>query len=307
MKKHIFIVFTVFLLLSGRSLSAFDLQAQFKEGARHVLAQMAPQVSAAELGQLPQGFEIIEGKTFRGFKIQQGKLEMRVHTWTDETGLLDNYKLAEEEGQKIVAAVNGTFYHSRGVLGSLVSDGSIPACIRQSPGKLSRCFVASFRGEKNRQTWYLGETSLAGSELLRLGFKERGWFNVPQVLASQCDNLIGGGGWILRERKDVHMEAYERQRFRFAKADQNSRKTVIAQDSERNLYFLVFETGNTFYNVARTLVREPVFEKVREAIFLDGGSSSAIVVKGKYLVPPLYVADRARFSCIQILIPEMIW
>ncbi|PKL42092.1 MAG: hypothetical protein CVV41_15035 [Candidatus Riflebacteria bacterium HGW-Riflebacteria-1] len=307
MKK---IIITLFAIMCGAGclpVHGFDLQAQLKESARQAFARMTQPVSVAELGQLPAGFEIIEGTTFRGFKIKQGKLEMRVHTWTDQTGLLDNYKRAEEQGYKVVAAVNGTFYSSRSVLGSIVSDGGIPAGLRQSPGRLSRCFVASFRGEKNVQSWYLGETSLTGGELLRLGFKERGWFNVPQVLSGHCDNLIGGGGWILRDRKDVHMEAYERQRFRFAKADQNSRKTVIAQDSERNLYFLVFETGNTFYKVARTLVREPVFAKVRDAIFLDGGSSSAIVVKGKYLVAPLYMADRARFSCIQILIPEMIW
>ena len=307
MKNIILAVFAILCVTTGSPLHGFDLQAQFKESARQAFARMTKQVSVAELGKLPEGLEIIEGATYRGLRIHQGKLEMRVHTWTDETGLLDNYKLAEEKGQKIVAAVNGTFYHSRGILGSIVSEGSIPARVRQSPGTLSRSFVASFRGEKNRQTWYLGETSLSGNELLRLGFKERGWFNVPQVLASHCDNLVGGGGWILRDRKDVHMEAYERQRFRFAKADQSSRKTVVAQDTERNLYFLVFETGNTFHQVARTLVKEPVFAKVREAIFLDGGSSSAIVVKGKYLVAPLYMADRARFSCIQILIPEMVW
>lgn len=206
MKNSILAVFAIMYVVTCLPLHGFDLQAQFKESARQAFSMMTRQVSVAELGKLPEGFEIIEGATFRGFKIKQGKLEMRVHTWTDQTGLLDNYKLAEEEGQKIVAAVNGTFYHSRGVLGSIVSDGNIPACIRQSPGKLSRSFVASFRGEKNRQTWYLGETSLTGNELLRLGFKERGWFNVPQVLASRCDNLVGGGGWILRDRKDVHMK-----------------------------------------------------------------------------------------------------
>ncbi|KAF1083494.1 MAG: hypothetical protein GQF41_0272 [Candidatus Rifleibacterium amylolyticum] len=307
MQQRTFIVVLFFYLLSIRALPAFDLGIEVKEGARKLLSQMSQQVSAAELGTLPVGFEVVEGATYRGFKIHQGKLEIRVHTWNDDTGLLENYQRSQEEGARIVAAVNGTFFSSRGVLGSVVSDGGIPADIYQSPGQLSRCFVASFRGDKDRQTWYLGETSLAGGNLLGLGFKERGWFNIPSVFASHCDNLLGGGGWILRERKDVHMEAYERQRFRFSKADQKSRKTVIAQDSERNLYFLVFETGNTFHMVARTLVKDKVFARVREAIFLDGGSSSAIVVKGKYLVPPLYMVDRARFTCIQILVPDLTW
>ncbi len=307
MKLLTSLFFLILYLLSGSVAHAFDLQSTLKEGAREAIARLSQPANTAELGQLPPGFEIIAGDSYRGFKIQQGKLEIRVHTWNDDTGLLDNYRRSEEEGAKIVAAVNGTFYMSRGVLASVVSDGGIPADLYQSPGKLSRCFVASFRGDKNRQTWYLGETSLTGGELLGYGFKERGWFNIPSVFASHCDNLLGGGGWILRERKDVHMEAYERQRFRFPKADQKSRKTVIAQDSDRNLYFLVFETGNTFHMVARTLVKDQNFAKVREAIFLDGGSSSAIVVKGKYLVLPLYMVDRARFSCIQILIPDLTW
>lgn len=307
MKKIILIIVMILSLDPGVSLYGYDLQAELKEGARQMMVQLTQQIPAEQFGQLPEGFELIEGPDYRGFKIKQGKLEMRVHTWPDATGLMENYKRAEEDGLKIVAAVNGTFYSSRGVLGSVVSDSSIPAGLHQAPGKLSRCFVASFRGDKNRQTWYLGETSLVGGELLRLGFKERGWFNVPGVFASHCDNLLGGGGWILRGGKYVHHEAYERQRFRFRKADQKSRKTIIAQDSERSLYFLVFETGNTFYQVAQTLVKEPRFEKVRDAIFIDGGSSSAMVVKGKYLVPPLYMVDRARYTCIQILVPELSW
>ncbi len=306
-QRTLIIIFIVLCTLSQATLSAFNLKGQLKEGARQVLAQISQPISVEELGPLPTGFEIIEGANFRGFKIHQGKLEIRVHTWSDESGLLDNYRRNEEAGANIVAAVNGAFYCSRGVLGSVVSDGTLPPGLYQSPGKLSRCFVASFRGDKNRQTWYLGETSLVGDKLLTLGFKEHGWFNVPSIFARHCDNLLGGGGWILRDREDVHMEAYERQRFRFAKADQNSRKTVIAQDSERNLYFLVFETGNTFHQVARTFVKEPVFALVREAIFLDGGSSSTVVVKGKYLVPPLYMVDRARFTSIEILVPEFVW
>lgn len=307
MKQRRLIAVILAVIFFSSAVNAYDLQGRLKEGARQVLAQMAQPAAVAELGDLPAGFTVINGKNYRGFKIEQGKFEIRVHTWTDDTGLLDNYQRSEDAGLSIVAAVNGTFYCERGVLGPVISDGGVPVDLYQSPGKLSRSFLASFRGDKDRQTWYLGETSLFGAELLRLGFKERGWFNVPNIFASHCDNLIGGGGWILRERKDVHMDAYSRQRFRFPRAEQTSRKTVIAQDSDRSLYFLVFETGLSFHQVARTFVKDKVFSKVREAIFLDGGSSSAIVVKGKYLVPPLYMVDRARFSCIQILIPELTW
>jgi len=29
--------------------------------------------------------------------------------------------------------------------------------------------------------------------------------------------------------------------------------------------------------------------------------------KGKQLVPPLYMVDRARYACIQILVPKLSW
>lgn len=287
--------------------SGLELKTELKGGLRKIFSQLSEKISSEDFGRLPEGLEIIEGKGFRGIKITQGKLEIRVHTWADETGLLDNYRLARESGLEIVAAINGSFYSSRGVLGQVVADGKLPANVRQIPGLLSRCFIASFRAMKNRQFWYLGETSLQEGDLVRFAFKEKAWFNVPEIYDGVIDNLLGGGGWILRCRKDVHMEAYDRQRFRFRNEDQTSRKTVVAQDSDRNLYFLVFEDGFTFHMVARALAKEEVFAKVRDAFFLDGGSSSAIVLKDKYLVPPLYLIDKARFSCIQILVPATTW
>lgn len=306
-KIEVFFLMAFFVGFSLTS-SAFEISpGNLKAGIRKVLSQVVEKPPVESFGRLPEGLTIIEGKGYRGLKAVQGKLELRVHTWSDDTGLLENYKLAKESGMEIVAAVNGTFYSSRGILGQAVSDGALPHGIQLVPGLLSRCFLATFRAAKGRQFWYLGETSLQPSEVVRFSFKEKAWFNVPEIYDGTIDNLIGGGGWIMRNRKDVHMESYERQRFRFRKEDQTARKTVIAQDSERNLYFIVFEDGFTFHMVARTFAKEEVFAHVREAVFLDGGSSSAIVLKDKYLVPPLYMLDRARFSCIQIIVPPTTW
>lgn len=307
MTRKIYYIATLIALMIISPCYGFELKAGLKGGLRKVLSQLTEKPTPESFGELPNGLEIIEGKGYRGIKISQGKLELRVDTWPDDIGLLDNYKSAKESGLEIVAAINGTFYSSRGILGPVVSDGCLPQNVKQYPGQLSRCFLSTFRAVKNRQFWYLGETSLRDNDLTRFSFKEKAWFNVPEIYDGSIDNLLGGGGWILRSREDVHMEAYERQRFRFRKEDQVSRKTVIAQDSERNLYFLVFEDGFTFHMVARTLVKDEVFAKVRDAFFLDGGSSSTIVVKEKYLVAPLYLIDKARFSCIQVLVPAITW
>lgn len=307
LKNRIVVLMAIFVGLSLSS-GAFEISpGNLKVGIRKVLSQVVEKPPVESFGRLPEGLTIIEGKGYRGFKVVQGKLELRVHTWSDDTGLLENYKLAKESGLEIIAAVNGTFYSSRGILGQAVSDGALPHGIQLIPGLLSRCFLATFRAAKGRQFWYLGETSLQPADTVRFSFKEKAWFNVPEIYDGTIDNLIGGGGWIMRNRKDVHMEAYDRQRFRFRKEDQTARKTVVAQDSERNLYFIVFEDGFTFHMVARTFAKEEAFANVREAIFLDGGSSSAIVLKDKYLVPPLYMLDRARFSCIQIIVPPTTW
>jgi hypothetical protein len=304
--NNIFLLFCL-VICQPFAASAFEINGELKAGLRKVFSQLTEQTKTEEFGRLPQGIEIIEGPGFRGLKVIQGKMELRVHTWPEDHGLMDAFNKAKEGGMEIIAAVNGTFYSSRGILGQVVSDGKLPANVRQIPGKLSRCFIATFRAMEGRQFWYLGETSLQDNDLIRFSFKENAWFNVPEIYDGTIDNLVGGGGWILRGRKDIHMEAYDRQRFRFRREDQTSRKTVIAQDCDRNLYFVVFETGHNFHMVARTLAKEEVFSKVKDAFFVDGGSSSSIVLKGKYLVAPLYLVDKARFSCIQIFAAPSPW
>ena len=284
-----------------------EAKVHIKAGLRQIFGQVSKSFDENDFGKLPDGIEIINVPGCRGLKITQGKVEIRVDTWTDDKGLLERFKESRElYGRNLIAAINGSFYSSRGVLGPLVSDGTLPPGIKQIPGSLSRCFLASFRATKNRQYWYLGETSVKGGELLRYAFKDTGWFNVPDIFG-RIDNLIGGGGWVLRSRHDVHRESYERQRFLFRREDQTSRHTIIAQDSDRNLYLLVFEEGLNLHKIARTLVKEPVFEKVQDAIFIDGGSSSTIVLKERYLVSPLYVIDKARFSAIQVFVLDAKW
>ncbi|MBR4569876.1 MAG: phosphodiester glycosidase family protein [Candidatus Riflebacteria bacterium] len=283
-----------------------NLKVELKGGVRRLFENMNKNIPAKEFGELPEGLSIVEGNGFRGIKITQGLLEFRAYTWLDNTGLLENYNRCLEDGDSIVAAINGSFYSERGVLGQVIQDSQIPR-VRQIPGRLSRCFVCAYRGAKNAQYWYIGETSLSSMELMTPHNKEMVWFNGAADSNVRCDNLLGGGGWILRDRKDVHWEAVERQFFRFRIEDQTSRKTVVAQDSDRNLYFIVFEAGFSLHQVAREFVKNNIFKDVQEVIFLDGGSSSCIVLKGKYLVAPLYMVDKARFSCIQILKPALIW
>lgn len=282
------------------------LKVDLKSGVRKIFETMNKNLPREDFGVLPDGLEIIEGNGFRGIKITPVVLEFRTYTWYGDTGLLDNYNLCKEGGDDIVAAVNGTFYSERGALGQLITDGNV-SNMRQFSGRLSRCFLAAFRGAKDSQYWYLGETALNANELVVHHEKEMMWFNGPADATVRPDQLIGGGGWILRNRKDVHQEAVDRQFFRFRAEDQTSRKTVIAQDSDRNIMFLVFEAGFSLHQIAREFVKNEKFSKVQDAIFLDGGSSSCIVLKGKYLVAPLYMVDKARCSCIQVLRPQMIW
>lgn len=282
------------------------LKTNVKTGIRSFFENVNKNLSIEDFGELPAGITIIDGEGFRGIKITQGLLEIRAYTWSDDSGLLDNFKKCKNEGDDIVAAINGTFYSERGALGQIIQDGEIPP-IKQIPARLSRCFVCAYRYAKNVQYWYLGETGLPSYQLMQRHSKDMVWFNGVADSNVKCDTLLGGGGWILKNRKDAHHEAEDRQFFRFRHEDLTSRKTIVAQDSHRNLYFIVFEAGFTFYQVALTLVKNEVFKDVQDAIFLDGGSSSCIVLNGKYLVAPLYLVDKARFSCIQIIKPEIVW
>lgn len=299
----IFVFAFISALCVPAQLDAFSL----KENLRSVFGEISDNFNHHELGNLPEGLQIIVGDGYRGFKIEHGLYEIEVDAWQGAEGLMNRYKEHERKGRPIIAAVNGTFYGSRGPLGQVVSNGSLPTNIKQIPARLSRCFISAFRGEQNIQYWFLGETTISGNDLLRPVFTEKAWFNISGTVFGTIEHLLGGGGWILRNRQDVHREASQRQALRFRREDQKSRQTVIAQDSDRNLYFLVFELGSNLHHIARTFVHQPEFEDVQDAIFLDGGSSSTIIVKGKYFVAPLYLIDRAMFTSIMVMIAPTNW
>lgn len=212
---------------------------------------------------------------------------------------MERYNQVAEEDQNLLFAVNGTFYSSRGILGQVISDGMIPQNIKQMSGTLPRCFLVSFKGIKGAQYWFIGETTITAS-IIKANLFDKVWFNGDNPIGTPIDNLLGGGGWILRDKRDVHNESYDRQRFRFFDEDKTARRTVVAQDIYRNLYFIIFEAGQTLHMIARELVKNPVFQDVKDAFFFDGGASSCMVLKGKYLVSPLYIVDKARFSAIMV-------
>ncbi|NLI78178.1 MAG: phosphodiester glycosidase family protein [Candidatus Riflebacteria bacterium] len=199
-----------------------------------------------------------------------------------------------------LGAINGSFYSTQGVLGQVVIDGDLPRQPRQLPASLSRCFVAEVTGPGGPR-WLLGETAARGQALLAPDFLAGAAMNRPLRPGERLRNLLGGGGWIVREGKDVHMEAYGRQRFRFRKVDQDSRHTVLAMDRDDRLYLLVFETGANLAAVSAALRDPSRFpDGITDAIFLDGGSSSVLVWAGRNLVAPLYLVDKARFSALAV-------
>ncbi len=292
----------ILLFMVGSFAQGADLKTNFKSSVQQAFLSITERPALTEFKDVPNGIELLEGKGYRGLKLIVGSAEITVDTWMDDIGLLERYNQRKEEAEfpeKFVASVNGTFYSSRGVLGQVISDSMVPPWPRQFIASLPRCFLSSFRGLKGYQHWFIGETTLSAISL-KSGIYDNVWFNGESSTGTSMDNLIGGGGWILRGRRDVHKESLERQRFRFRKEDLRARKTVVAQDTDRHLYLIVFEVGSTLHQVARTFVKDETFSKVSEAFFLDGGASSCIVINGKYFVPPLYVVDKARFSAIEI-------
>lgn len=303
-REKIFLFFI--MVLVGNNLFATELKTSLKNTVQQAFLSITGKPPLSKF-KTTSGVELLEGEGYRGLKLTVGYAEIKVDTWTEDIGLLDRFKQRLEDGEeKLVASINGTFYSSRGVLGQIISDGLVPKWPKQFVGSLPRCFLSSFRGLKGNQHWFIGETTVS-SWVLKSSIFDKVWFNGESSTGTAMDNLVGGGGWILRGRRDVHKESLDRQRFRFRNEDLKARKTVVAQDAERFLYLLVFEVGSTLHQVARTFVKDPKFSKVQEAFFLDGGASSCIVINGEYFVPPLYLVDKARFSSIEIHKTDMSW
>ncbi len=182
----------------------------------------------------------------------------------------------------------------------MIINDEVPKQMKLITGKIPRCFLAFLSG-KDGPKWVIGETNRKSGDLRGAKFQGEKT-NRPIAPDDRLENLLGGGGWIVRNRKDVHLEAYNRQNFRFRKVDQDSRHTVIAMDEKDRLYILVFETGANLERVSGMLRKRPELPGIPDAFFLDGGSSSTIVLgNGKYLVPPMYLIDKSRFSAILVL------
>ncbi|HEY9069763.1 MAG TPA: phosphodiester glycosidase family protein [Candidatus Ozemobacteraceae bacterium] len=270
---------------------------------RGLFGELSQAVSIQDVGSLPAGIHPVHQACLSGLVIEPGMAEVVPHAWDGPPGLLDRYREVAGNTPGLVAAINGTFFGTQGVLGQLVIDRKRPRSIRQMPASFSRCFFAILAGPSGTR-WVLGETAVHGDPLCQAEFFTSSRFNRPLQAGECLEHLVGGGGWIVRDGRDVHMEAYGRQKFRFRKADQDSRHTVVAMDRKNRLYLLVAETGNNLERVSAVLRDPAAFESISDAIFFDGGSSSVLIANGKYLVAPLYLVDKARYSALFVRTPR---
>ncbi len=269
----------------------------WKSSVRGFFGELSQAVRVNEIGSLPVGITRIELPGVSGIRVESGMGELVPYSWNGDPGLLERFLKSSESDGNLIAAINGSFFGTQGVLGQLVIDGKRPRGIRQMPASFARCFVAVLRGSAGRR-WVIGETSVHGDTLCLPEFFTSSRFNRSLRADDRLEHLLGGAGWIIRCGKDVHMEAYGRQKFRFRKIDQDSRHSVIAMDEKDRLYLLVFETGSNLERVSDMLRTSPDFDHITEAIFMDGGSSSVLIANGKYLVAPLYLVDKARYTAL---------
>ncbi len=277
-------------------------QDSLKGTVRSWFGALAAAAPAVDPGPLPEGLALMRAPGCQGLRLEAGRFRVAPLVWSEPHGLREEVSRRTASDASLLAAINGTFYSTQGILGQVVLDGRIPDRPRQLPASLSRCCLAVVE-EAGRLRWVLGETAARGSALTgEAGLA--GWRVNRQVApGSRLVHLLGGGGWIVREGRDVHMEAYQRQRFRFRRVDQDSRHTVLAMDGQDRLYLLVFETGANLSRVSAVLRDPEHFPGITDAIFLDGGSSSTLVWRGEYLVAPLYLIDKARFSALGVWTP----
>ncbi|HNV68979.1 MAG TPA: hypothetical protein PKO06_04715, partial [Candidatus Ozemobacteraceae bacterium] len=210
---------------------------------RAIFGQLSQASSATETTALPEGMHLIKFTGCTGLCLEPGKFHLRPEIWTDYEGLMDRFHKAQ--GRKPappVAAINGLFYSASGIVGQILVDGRIPPRFQQMHGSKPRCFLAVLKqGEKQR--WVIGETTLPLKDFEAEGALGLTRFNRPWKAGETLYQMMHGGGWIIRDGRDVHMESYKKQGFRFRKVDQDSRHTVIAMDRQDRLYLLVFEAG----------------------------------------------------------------
>ncbi|HQG28392.1 MAG TPA: hypothetical protein PLY73_07520, partial [Candidatus Ozemobacteraceae bacterium] len=183
-----------------------------KQSVRGFLGELS-QAVGGEVGSLPAGIDRINLPGVKGLRVSQGIGKLDLHAWNGEPGLLHQFRTAVASDGSLVAAINGSFFGTQGVLGQLVVSGKRPPNVRQMPASFSRCFIAVLKGP-GFPRWVLGETAVHGASLCLPEFFTSSRFNRPIRDSDRLEHLLGGGGWIIRDRKDVHMEAYGRQKFR---------------------------------------------------------------------------------------------
>ena len=293
---------TVFLIIltvlgshSGSAIAAGEDADEAKPMIRAVFGLLSEAFAKKPDAGIPEAVEMIEFPGGKGFKLDPNLFEIRVGAWNEPHGLMKRYQKVAASESRLFAAVNGTFYSEKAALGPVIIDGKLPEVIRQYSGSLSRSYFAVLENG----SVIFGETNQPADRLKDGLVLASTFINRELPSSSKACQLLGGLGWILRDGKDVHMESYQRQKFRFRKADQDSRRPVLAIDRSGKLYVLVFETGSNLEKVAAILQSNPAFDNISEAVFLDGGGSTSLIIASEYYVAPLYFADRARFTCIE--------
>jgi hypothetical protein len=274
---------------------------EFKPFLRQLFGQVSANLNSVP-AELPDGVDLIQLPECLGLVFSPGKVDIQPSVWSVDEGLLEQFARIEQQNPNILAALNGAFFRPDGILGPVIIDGVVPEGVKLFPGKLSRCFLAVVE-EEGRRRWLIGESSKKPAEMAKKNWLGQAAVNRRVTSGERLVHLIGGAGWIVRNSQDVHMEAFQRQNFRFRRVDQDSRHSVVAMDKRNRLFFLVFETGANLQRCSEILRGRPEFGEITEAIFFDGGSSSTLVYRGTYLTAPLYLVDKSRFSAILAFFP----
>ncbi len=262
-------------------------------------------LAGATTASMPAGITVMQGDGFSAVACDaSAPHRLRLVTWPDQAGLLPIVQRLRAGGRNVHAAINGTFYQRSEPLGPVIVAGrpALDLVQQKSPFKYSRCCVFTAVLPDGSTQTFLGETRLCAEQLAARPLAElvrAGGLVVPQAIpgGARLVDLLGGGGWIVRNGTDVHMEAYQRQNLRFRREDQDSRHTVVALTRNGGFRLAVFREGQNLEQIA-TRLRAGVLGEIASAIFLDGGSSSCLVDASQYIVPPMYFIDRARFTAL---------